>query len=156
MKNVFFTAGIILLFLVLTMCEKEAVNKISFVKTELGGCNGEDFTGLKSANEEHADTILFTIKNDTLDIYVGINYICCTPFITTTRVTADSILMTITDPCTSADATCYCWCTCYYTWDFLFVDYESKEYAFQVILNDPHEEEPIILWQGKVDLSMSN
>ena len=64
--------------------------------------------------------------------------------------------MTITDTCSELGEPCYCWCMCYYTWDFLFVDYESKEYAFQVILNDPRKLVPIVLWEGKVDLSASD
>jgi hypothetical protein len=157
MKKIIFIFGTTILILGFLMCEKESTtNKIAYVKTQEGGCNGEDFSDLKSANEEQADTILFTIKNDTLDIYVGINYICCAPFTSSNRVTNDSIILTITDPCTESDASCYCWCMCYYTWDFLFVDYESKEYAFQVILIDPREEEPKVLWEGRVNLSLSN
>jgi hypothetical protein len=154
MKKIILILGTIILIPGLWMCEKEsATDELSLVKTEEGGCNNMEFSEIKSADELHEDTILFSKKNDTLDIFVGINYICCTPFTTDTHITNDSILLTITDPCTLNDPSCYCWCMCYYTWDFLFVDFEQKEYAYKVVLIDPHVEEPVVYWEGTLDLS---
>ncbi len=154
MKNIFFIAGIILLFFVITMCEKESVSKISIAGTEVGGCNDEEFNDLKNAIEEQEDTILFTIRNDTLDVYVGINYICCTPFTSSSRVTNDSIIMTITDPCSELEDPCYCWCMCYYTWDFLFVEFEKKEYAFKVLIENHRTDGTVVFREGIVDLAI--
>ena len=155
MKKSKIILGTIALILTIVMCEKESITKISYVHTEPGGCNGREFDELKSTMEEHNDTLIFTIKNDTFDVYAGLNYICCTPFTTSARTTADSIIITITDPCTLNDASCYCWCMCYYTWDFFFVNYEKKKYNFKVTLIDPHIEQPVVFREGIVDLSRS-
>ena len=155
MKNFILFIGTIFLILVLIECEEPDKN-ITYVRTELGGCNGQDFNDFKSAGEEQEDTVIFTIYKDTLDIYVGINYICCAPFTPESIISNDSIIMTLNDTCSNPYITCYCRCMCYYTFDFLFVDFEEKEYFFKIILNDPREENPTIFREGKIDLSTKN
>ena len=156
MKNKLFVAGIVMIFLVLVHCEKESTIYLTHIKTEAGGCNNADFSDLKIVREAAEDTLLFSITQDTLDIFVGINYICCAPFQTLTQVTADSILISITDACSPDGELCYCRCMCYYIWDFLFVDFENKSYAFKITLVDPRQTKPSVLWQGTVDLSTHN
>ena len=151
----------IFLIFVLVECEKESDNhsvdkKITYVNTVSGGCNGQDFNDLKSIIEESEDKVVFTVKNDTLDTFVGINYICCTPFTSVAYTSNDSIIMTLTDTCSNPYHNCYCKCMCYYTWDFLFIDFEDQEYFFKIILNDPREEKPITFKEGKIDLSINN
>ena len=155
MKKILYALGIIILFSVLLMCEKDPDNgpnkKINWIKTELSGCNGEIFDNKKSLIVEE-DTVIFRIINDTLDVFVGVNYICCAPFITTTSISNDSLIMNITDTCNIADHSCYCRCICYYIFDFLFVDFENKKYPFKIILNDPGKDSPIIFEEGILDL----
>jgi len=159
MKKLLFITPIILFFLFLAMCEKESESSpgtIRFVKSEPGGCNLEDPDVLAtrdSSLSEEQDTLLFTIINDTLDAYVGINYICCAPFTSETMISNDSIFITISDTCSIPYQTCYCRCMCYYTWDFLFVDFENKEYYFKIVLYDPREEDPIVFKEGILDLT---
>ena len=85
-----------------------------------------------------------------------VNYICCAPFTSEAIISNDSIFMNLTDTCLYPYQSCYCRCMCYYTWDFLFVDFKEKEYYFKIILNDPREENPIILDEGFIDLSINN
>jgi hypothetical protein len=159
MKKLLFITPIILLFLFLAMCEKESESSpgtIRFVKTEPGGCNLEDTDVLATRDgslSEEQDTLLFTIINDTLDAFVGINYICCAPFASEAMISNDSIFIAISDTCSSPYQTCYCRCMCYYTWDFLFVDFEKKEYYFKIVLYDPREEDPIVFEEGILDLT---
>jgi len=159
MKKFLFIAAIIIFFSFLVLCEKESdssPHKISFVKSEPGGCNLEDNDVLATRDgslSEEQDTLLFTIQNDTLDAYVGINYICCAPFTSEAMISTDSIFMTISDTCPSPYQTCYCRCMCYYTWDFLFVNFEKKEYYFKIVLYDPREEDPIVFEEGILDLT---
>lgn len=146
-------------FIFFTHCEREADSnpsdkKITLLKTNLGGCHGEDFDNLKNATVDYADTIKFSIINeDILNVFVGINYICCAPFDSETDIVNDTLIMVISDTCSDPYSSCYCRCKCYYTWDFQYIDYEKKEYNFLVKLNDPREDNTIILEQGVVDLS---
>lgn len=135
-------------------CEKDSVSdkKITFITTKLGGCHNEDFSVFKSADYQ-VDTVEFTVINeDTLNVFVGMNYICCAPFISETEIINDTLIMEISDTCSRGN-TCYCRCNCYYTWDFQFVEFEEKEYNFVIKLNDPREENTIIFEQGMIDLS---
>lgn len=155
MKKILYTLIAISLILVLIKCEKSADNPIGNITlsgTIPGGCNDETLMLTKDAVSEE-DTVTFTTINDTLDVYVGINYICCAPFQTGASISNDSIVIIITDICDLNAMTCYCRCMCYYTWHFLFSDYAEKEYYFKIILNDPREEDPIVLKEGILDLS---
>lgn len=140
MKNLILVIGSFLLLFVLIHCEKDPDtvidDKIIFVKTESGGCNGQLFDDLKSTNEDQADTVKFSFGDDTLDIFVGLNYICCAPWETEVSISNDSIIMKLND-----------------TWDFLLVDFEEKDYIFQIILDDPREENPIIFMEGTLAIS---
>ena len=158
MKRTVLIIGAFSIFLVLPVCEKESDNhdvsgKISYIKTELGGCHGQYFDDLKSAKNDEKDTVIYKIKNDTLDIYVGLNYICCAPFTSEAFISNDTIHMVIRDTCPFPYQSCYCRCMCYYTWDFLFTGFENKEYYHIIMLHDPREEKPIMIKEGMIDLS---
>lgn len=153
----------ILLFLaicaVMISCEKDAVSngddsRIVFSKSIAGGCNNEVGNQLKSATGFNADTVKISIINpDTLNVFVGINYICCAPFVSETEVFNDTLVMTVSDTCAYPQQSCYCRCMCYYTWDFQFVDFEKKVYNYIVKLNDPREDDTIIFKEGLIDLT---
>ena len=132
--------------------EPEINSQIHSVNTILGGCNTPHADPLKSAAEYTPDTVYFTIINeDTLNIFAGINYICCTPFEFETDIVNDTLIMTITDTC-SAYLSCYCKCDCYYTWEFQYTDFEEKEYNFIVKLYNKSEEKTFFIKQGAIDL----
>ena len=131
--------------------DPEESGTITYVKTNPGGCNGQDFSSMKSMFDEN-DTLIFTQRGDTLDAFVGINYICCAPFTTGAIISNDSLFMTITDTCPPPFSACYCRCMCYYTWDFLFFGIEEKKYYYSVVLIDPQQEGSEIFREGVLDL----
>ena len=162
MRKQIYLLGILVIAIFLTIsCTKESANdnpskNIAFLTTEPGGCNLGDFESLKSTDVEYQDTVMVSFRFDTLDIQVGINYICCANFESDVDVSNDSIIMTVTDMCPNPYQDCYCRCMCYYTWDFLFNDFEQKEYNIKVILNDPRQEEPIIFREFKISIIAQN
>jgi hypothetical protein len=132
MKNVAVISGIILLIFAVSRCEKESrdsASTLELVKTNAGGCNRLE---LKSAGE-HPDTVVFSVESDSLNIFTGVNYICCAPFGVDLKTKSDSVLITITDICAQEEA-CYCLCSCYYTWDFKLLKFENKSYFYRVML----------------------
>ena len=151
MKKSLFTIFVFSIILMLTMCTKEngdqgETSNLTFEKALPGGCNGQDFEAMKNALDEQ-DTLIFTLRDDTLDAFIGVNYICCAPFKAESRISNDSIFMTISDTCPSPYA-CYCRCMCYYSWNFLFTGMAEKDYYYKVTLNDPRQDEPQTLWEG--------
>jgi hypothetical protein len=150
---------IIIIFLVLSIigCDREepyndSNNQINYAKTILGGCNVEDMSNLRNYSDKN-DTVIISVRNDTLDIFAGINYICCAPFISETNIIYDSITITITDTCSFPDISCYCRCMCYYTWDFLFTDFLQKVYYYKIVLISPLEGESKVFKEGKIEIS---
>lgn len=154
MKNAIYLLVLAALCIIMIQCEKDKNEdlKVSHINTILGGCNNQDFGDLKSTAEDQNDTLQFYIRNDTLNVFVGINYICCAPFVTEFSQSADSLFFTISDTCSLTSGNCYCRCMCYYTFDFLFDSFAKKTYFFRIIINDPRQQEPVIFSQGTVDL----
>lgn len=149
-------SGTLLLLFAFSFCTKENTSyffgkKCELVKTELGDCNRGKTSDSKSASEEKKDAVGFKIINDTLSVFVGLNYLCCTPFASDTKVTRDSILISLTDTC-SGYSSCYCRCMCYYTWNFSFVDFLNKSYFYKVLLFKPKQVNPVIIKEGRVRL----
>jgi hypothetical protein len=144
---------LILSGLIIVTCTRddspEGKRDLVFIESQPGGCNGVEFGEMKVMVDE-PDTVYFKIRNDTLDAFVGINYICCAPFDTETRISGDSIFMLIKDTCPDP-MSCYCKCMCYYSWDFLFTDVEDRDYFYRVTLDSPLEEGPRVLWEGTGD-----
>ncbi|MBN1597531.1 MAG: hypothetical protein JW894_04515 [Bacteroidales bacterium] len=156
MKN-FVILSLSMLFLsVIFSCEKTEEKRLTLVKTESGGCNGQFNENEIMILTDQEDVVEFSVRNDTLDIYVGIPYICCAPFTSDASISNESIIINVTDTCSNPYESCYCRCMCYYTWNFLFVDFEEKEYSYKIILNDPRETNPVIIEEGTVDIGELN
>lgn len=139
MKKIVPVFSAFLLLFLLIACEKESNKSITgselrYLSSQLGGCNVPENENMKSGIVESADTVIFSTGNDSLNIFVGVNYICCTPFSGEVSVSNDSILISLNDTCNTATTPCYCHCMCYYTWDFKFAGTEDKDYFYQVIL----------------------
>jgi hypothetical protein len=120
---------------------------LQYVETNPGGCNNQDFSDLKSATTEN-DTVYFSVVNDTLNLFTGLNYICCAPFVSSVSVINDSIFVSITDTCNEDDLNCYCRCVCYYTWNFTFSNFSETSYFVKIKLTDPRQDSPITIVEG--------
>lgn len=154
MKKIVIVIIAVFVSLFLIRCEKatdiETGKEFAFLRTDLGGCHDQDSDALKSAETEGNDTIIFTLKNDTLDVFVGLNYICCSPFTSDIEISRDTVFMTLTDTCNFSDESCYCRCMCYYTWNFEFTGFGEKEYYYKIVLLNPQVENPIIFSEGSI------
>ncbi len=157
MKTFRLVALILFSLAIFIPCEEETENdsshtNIQFINNESGGCNGQQMN-IKSALIENKDTIHFSIEENKLNIFVGINYLCCAPFSSTTEIENDTIKLIITDDCKDGN---YCRCNCYYTWNFYFEDFEEKTYHYMVIFKNPQATEPIIFREGDLDITSIN
>jgi len=156
MKTIVFPAVIISLFMILVSCSDEngePGTNPALVKTIPGGCNNMKSGTLKSAQAEEPDTVMFSLRKDTLVMFTGINYICCAPFKTETTVHNDSLIVRLNDTCNFPKENCYCKCMCYYTWEFLFTGFQNeKKQGYKVILEDPRQKEPVVIKQGTIKL----
>lgn len=148
-------ASLFFLLLMLCVCnqEKEGSLEFSLIRTIPGGCNNLNSDGLKQAMAQEQDTVIFTMRKDTLVMFTGINYVCCAPFSTAGTIRNDSLVVVIDDRCDVPQENCYCKCMCYYTWEFLFTGFQQgKVKGFKVILDDPRLKEPFLLMQGSMKL----
>jgi hypothetical protein len=156
MKQPVFYALLLACAVILASCGKDDGDSgasLTLAKTIPGGCNNTKSAVLKSAPAEERDTVIFSLRKDTLVMFTGINYICCAPFKTKTDFKNDSLIVTLTDNCDYPKVNCYCKCMCYYTWEFLFTGYKSdKKLGYKVILDDPRQKEPVVTMQGHVKL----
>lgn len=154
MKWAIFVFTAALFSMILIRCEKapdmEQVKEMSFLRTDPGGCNNQNFNALKSAGEDLNDTVIFTVINDTLDVFVGLNYICCAPFTSDVVTSPDTVILTLSDTCNFPEESCYCRCMCYYTWNFLFTGFGGKECHYKILLDNPQEEMPVVISEGSI------
>ena len=155
MKHTIYLITIVVISFVILQCEKDEKESlhINHVETILGGCNGQSFDEIILPRYEEKDTLQFLIKNDTLSVFIGINYICCALFETSFHQSGDSLFFNITDTCSISVGSCYCRCMCNYTFDFILTDFEKKQYYFQIVINDPRENEPYVFREGTVNIS---
>lgn len=135
----------------------EKDNSIHYLKSSLGGCNNNEEQTIKH-NEEENDTVIISLSNDKLNIFAGLNYICCAPFVTDCKVKNDSIFISITDTCSNPYQDCYCRCDCYYTFDYDFEldNVSDRELYWQIVLNDPREESDILFNKGIIKVNGNN
>lgn len=140
-------------------CSKEsndsAETAISYLKSELGGCNKKLVENIEQDVSKN-DTIIISLSNDTLSIFAGLNYICCAPFITNCEIHNDSILINISDTCSNPYTSCYCRCNCYYTFDFMYNGISNRKYFWQIILSDPSEDNDRIFKEGYIEIRNNN
>lgn len=154
MKNTIYILSLLVFSAIIFQCEKEEQEslQVDHVQTIPGGCNGLSSDEIVLPRYEEKDTLQLYIKNDTLNVFVGINYICCAPFETDFSQSGDSLFFEIKDTCSVAVDNCYCRCMCYYTFRFLFTGFEKKQYYLKITINDPRLDEPYIFREGTVNL----
>jgi hypothetical protein len=154
MKLLVFLVLFLVCAIILASCshdDGESGTGLILAKTIPGGCNNTKSAVLKSAPAEARDTVIFSLRKDTLVMFTGINYICCAPFKTEAIVKNDSLIVTLIDNCNYPKENCYCKCMCYYTWEFLFSGFQSeKKQGYKVILDDPRQNEPVVIFKGTV------
>ena len=120
---------------------------LQFLTAELGGCN------LKSAlkdddSESNDDVVVITVDDESVNIFVGLNYICkAEPFETKVEIIDDVIHIYIVDAC-DVLSDCYMRCICYYKFDFVFQGQPSENQEYKILLFDPRIDEHIILSEG--------
>lgn len=157
MKKILAILGTIVLLIILLKCEKDGSNisegSLTLVKTIPGGCNIQNSPSLKSLAFNEKDTVIISLRKDTIDLFVGVNYICCAPFKSTVAMSGDSIIINLTDTC-SGSSPCYCHCDCYYTWDFLLTGFIEKTYHFKIILFNPRKANPVIVKEGDITIEL--
>jgi len=121
---------------------------LTLVKTEFGGCNTKS---LVQNNEDivHNDSVGISFNNDSINIYVGINYICGAPFISDYQIKSDSIILSIKDTCSKPNS-CYDRCSCYYTFNFKFVQSDKNNYNYKILLFDPREASSKLIKTGTI------
>ena len=129
---------------------QDSTKNIHFIKSDLGGCNNQTMENIEFGEEKN-DTVIINVSNDTLQISIGLNYICCAPFITDCNTKKDSIFISITDTCPNPN-NCYCRCDCYYTFDYYFDSLSTGKYYWEIILSDPREENDTIFNKGTIDM----
>ncbi|HOD67875.1 MAG: hypothetical protein ACOX32_03100 [Bacteroidaceae bacterium] len=127
---------------------------IVFLKSSLGGCNNQTAEMIKRGEEtvipgEKSDTAIIRIERDTLTIFVGLNYVCCAPFVTDCDIVNDSIFVTITD--TIPENGSYCKCHCYYTFTYYFSYLSNRSYYWRITLIDPREEDEKLFYEGIIN-----
>ena len=147
---------VIAVLFTLVYCHDDELDRdarLTFVKTELGGCNLKSKSlSQVTDNTEHNDSVNISGSHDSTYVFVGINYICCAPFVTDCKMQNDTILMSVNDTCSYPETNCYCHCDCYYTFNFRFFQTGRNNYNYKIVLNSPMENKTRILQEGIIKI----
>ena len=152
MKNALLIASIFTALVLLTMCEKDlnpTPNQLKLEALVPGGCNSYKELSTKSVSSQN-DTVYTRIKGDSLEIYIGINYICCAPFMLEQSDKGDTLIVNIVDQCKIDVDHCYCKCMCYYDWQLCYSGVNTN-LEYRVYLYDPRIDEKALFAEGAVE-----
>ena len=127
MRKILFS---LLLLITFIGCDKNELGNLEYIATIEGGCFLEKGSALKNDPFIKADTVTYSVTNDSLKIFVGFNATCCSEYSASYSIKGDSILIKIqtTQPG-------MCDCICYYTYDFKFLG-KADSYRFKVRVDD--------------------
>ena len=124
---------------------KNTVSELQYIKTELGGCNIK--SALETEELEPKDDVLtITVSDESVHVFVGLNYTCKElPFVTRCETADDVLYMYISD--SGGD---YYRCDCYYTFDFIFKQEGTTilNQKYKILLIDKRKENPVIISEG--------
>jgi hypothetical protein len=114
--------------------------ELKYLNTVYGGCNNTNRANISDFIPEFKnDTVYYSSSGDTLKISIGLNYICCAPFVVQQYQEDQNLFITLKDTCNLARGICYCRCMCYYDFDVYFSDYNHRAYFLKVYLHDPRQ-----------------
>lgn len=134
---------LVIFVLICFSCEKsnETRSSIQYLETVLDGCN--KYPNYDGEN----DTIVVSVADDDMHVFVAINYTCGAPFETQCEIINDTVFMYVIDSCEDIHD-CYRRCICYYTFDFLFKYEGELHQKYKILLIDPRKETPQIIGDG--------
>ena len=140
---------------VFSACEDNNNENLQHIKTKLGGCDKQ--YDLKSdMSEMESDTVIVTIKKNSINIFVNLPYSCkLAPFETQVEIIDSVLYMYLIDKCwvySGVGDDCYQRCMCNYTFDFTFRYHGELYQAYKILLIDPEQEEPIIVSEDVLNL----
>ncbi len=143
-------AGVLLLLMTACSEEDKSPTTLTYLCTDYGGCNGQgaDFVLPKMTFDN--DTLYWKIHDDLLEIFIGINYICCAPFKIEANQVGDSLKIMIRDTCKAPYQDCYCRCVCYYEFSSIFSNFTGDTYHLSVYLHDPRQSHDSLLWRKTI------
>ena len=141
-------ASVVVAILCLASCKKqneEPTENLQYVTTELGGCNIK--SDLKSYDSETKnDTVVVTVSEESVHVFVGLNFTCkSAPFETRCEIKDDIIYMYIVDAGEG-----YFRCNCYYTFDFVFKYQGTLNQKYKIVLIDPRIENHVVISEGTI------
>lgn len=141
-------AGVCLLLF--TACLKEENANLTYLHTEYGGCNGRGESFILPKATFQNDTLYWKIDGDLLEIFIGINYICCAPFKIETSQSGAELTIMVRDTCADPYHSCYCRCICYYEFLSYFEGYTGGHYNLNVYLHNPCQPQDSLLWAVRI------
>ena len=157
-------AAILLIFVGgLTSCEKNKAKfeNLQHIKTELGFSGCVEHTLTRSDSEIKGDTVIITISEDFVNVFVNLAFGArkYEPFRTQVKIIDDVLYMCIIDVCYSYDDAgyynCYGRCGGSYTFDFVFKHEGEINQKYKILLishwRGSSEEEPIIFSEGIIN-----
>lgn len=123
-------------------CQKDN-NKsaIKYDSVTKGGCFSKIAISPVSLN----DTVIFSIENDTLNMFVGLHYNCCGKLVESVKTDGNLIVVNITDTTTVA-----CRCFCQFTWNFKLTNYTLSKIQYQVNLKSFNKDTFIPVMEGEI------
>ncbi len=147
MKKLFILVFSIILLNQFLSCTKDTSStdqdnekKLTYFTTNYGGCNGQtsfEKTSLRSYIKN--DTVFYSIRDDTLHISIGHNYICCAPFEVLSIQEDNHLKIILNDTCRAPYESCYCRCNCYYEFEVIFLNYTAGVCYLSIYLHDPRQ-----------------
>ena len=95
-----------------------------------GGCFLEKGSSLKNDPFIKPDTVIYSVTNDSLEMFIGFNATCCSEYSASSSIKGDSILIKI-----QTTQFGLCNCICYYTYNFKFVGI-AYSYRYRVSVDN--------------------
>jgi hypothetical protein len=97
-----------------------------------------------------SDTLIVA-WDDSLEIFLGLNYICCAPFVAEHEVVQDTLVLAVRDTCPDPNAFCYCRCMCTYTFTWKFAGGGEDLRHLRVELYDPRLDAVEVLYREELE-----